>query len=84
MKVNKYKYWKCNSVLINYKTVNTNREITVLMAAVHSDIITTKRLVFRLNNIVFKGEVQDKRYFNSRKILKLRNRRFWLPKKVSL
>lgn len=34
-------------MLINYKKVNKNREIADLMAAVHTDIITTKRLVFR-------------------------------------
>lgn len=82
--VNKYKYWKYNSMLINYKKVNKNREIADLMAAVHTDIITTKRLVFRWNNIVFQGKVQNKRYFSSRKRLTLINRRFWLPKKISI
>lgn len=60
-------------MLINYKSVNKNREITVLTAAVHTDIITTKKLVFRSKNIVFKGKVQNKRYFYTRKKLTLRN-----------
>lgn len=47
VKVNKYKYWKHNIMLINYKTVNTNREIAVLTAALHTGIITKKGLVFR-------------------------------------
>lgn len=47
-------------MLINYKTVNINREIAVLMTAVHTDTITTKGLFLDEITLFLKGRFKTK------------------------